>query len=348
MGVRRFFRLESTAIETLGDCGAFSYAREEYPPYSVEEVVRFYDQLGFDYGISVDHVILGYDSTVDRSTAPDDWKRRQDITLELAAKFLKERAVRQCRFMPIGVAQGWSPQSYRYAVEQLQQMGYSYIALGGMVPLKTPDILRCLQEVSRIRRADTRFHLLGVTRCECVRDFGEFGVVSFDSTSPLRQAFKDLKDNYYTLERTYSAIRIPQVEGNLSVLKRIRSGQVNQSEARRLEQESMRALRRFDRGETSVEQTLSPILEYERLYDDGPTKAEAYRETLSDARWKSCDCDICQRIGINVILFRGAERNRRRGFHNLFVFYKRLHRNLIDPEERDAPSVAIELSGGCR
>jgi hypothetical protein len=24
------------------------------------------------------------------------------------------------------------------------------------------------------------------------------------------------------------------------------------------------------------------------------------------------------------VLFRGAERNRRRGFHNLFVFYRRL------------------------
>ena len=32
MGVCRFFRLENTPIETLGDCGAFSYAREEYPP----------------------------------------------------------------------------------------------------------------------------------------------------------------------------------------------------------------------------------------------------------------------------------------------------------------------------
>jgi hypothetical protein len=27
-------------------------------------------------------------------------------------------------------------------------------------------------------------------------------------------------------------------------------------------------------------------------------------------------------------LFRGAERNRRRGFHNLWVFYRRLQREL--------------------
>jgi len=350
MGIRRFFRLENTPIETLGDCGAFSYSREEYPPYSVEEVIRFYDELGFDYGISVDHVILGYDPTVDRNSAPEDWKRRQEITLDLACEFLKQHASKRCRFTPMGVAQGWSPPSYRYAVEQLQKMGYCYIALGGMVPLKTPDILNCLREVNTARRAETKFHLLGVTRCECVRDFGDFGVVSFDSTSPLRQAFKDLKDNYYTLERTYSAVRVPQVEANPSLLKLIRSGQVNQGDARRLELECMHALRCFDRDELSVEQTLVPILAYEQLYDSGPTKATVYRETLTDAPWRSCDCNICKRIGINVILFRGAERNRRRGFHNVFVFYNRLQRNLSDLERQDQPAMseANELCGGYR
>lgn len=29
-----------------------------------------------------------------------------------------------------------------------------------------------------------------------------------------------------------------------------------------------------------------------------------------------------------MALFRGSERNKRRGFHNLFVFHKRLHREL--------------------
>ncbi|EIT0620232.1 tRNA-guanine transglycosylase, partial [Salmonella enterica] len=33
-------------------------------------------------------------------------------------------------------------------------------------------------------------------------------------------------------------------------------------------------------------------------------------------------------IGINVIIFRGAERNRRRGFHNIQVLYNRLQYTL--------------------
>src|SRR5690349_2509293 len=36
VGLMEFFRLRGKKLETMGDCGAFSYAREEYPPYSVE------------------------------------------------------------------------------------------------------------------------------------------------------------------------------------------------------------------------------------------------------------------------------------------------------------------------
>ena len=45
----------------MGDCGAFSYVNEDKPPFSVESVIEFYENGGFDYGISVDHLILQYD-----------------------------------------------------------------------------------------------------------------------------------------------------------------------------------------------------------------------------------------------------------------------------------------------
>ena len=100
--------------------------------------------------------------------------------------------------------------------------------MGGMVPLKTSEILACLERVNQSRKVSTRLHLLGITRCEQVREFARYGVASFDSTSPLRQAFKDLKDNYWTLDRNYSAIRVPQVQANPSLLKKIVAGKVNQ------------------------------------------------------------------------------------------------------------------------
>src|SRR5262245_36194058 len=57
VGVRQFFRIESRPLQTMGDCGAFAYVREKTPPYSVDDVIEFYAACGFDFGVSVDHVI---------------------------------------------------------------------------------------------------------------------------------------------------------------------------------------------------------------------------------------------------------------------------------------------------
>jgi len=50
---------------------------------------------------------------------------------------------------------------------------------------------------------------------------------------------------------------------------------------------------------------------------------QMYRDLLQDKPWKNCNCVICEEIGVEVIIFRGNDRNRRRGFHNTYVFYKR-------------------------
>lgn len=335
-GVRSFFRLDRDAVkhlETMGDCGAFTYVKERFPPYSVEEVAEFYRDAGFDYGVSVDHVILEYKSTWDESLpgldlVPPETRERQRITLELAEQFLRLHQDRGFRFVPVGVAQGWSPKSYAASVQALQEIGYTSIAVGGLVPLKTHEILGALQAISEVRRESTRLHLFGVTRCEEVASFQQFGVTSFDSTSPLRQAFKDDKDNYYTLDRTYVALRVPQVEGNAKLEKRIRSGELDLATARRLEQACLDALNRFDRDDAGLEETLVALIEYERFCGAKRDHREVYREVLTDRPWKNCKCEICTKLGIHVIVFRGAERNRRRGFHNVWMLRQRLDREL--------------------
>lgn len=325
VGAREFLRIGNKPLELIGDCGAFSYVAEDRPPYSVDDVVDFYDTCGFDYGISVDHVVLGYDpAAVPGDPQTREWQRRQGITLELADDFRRRHKAQKSRFHPMGVAQGWSPASYAHAVVALQKMGYRYIALGGMVPLKTKEILETLASIDRIRKPETGFHLLGVTRTEHLREFAGYGVVSFDSTSPLRQAFKDEDDNYYTMDRTYSAVRVPQVEANPKLLRRIKAGEVDQSRARKLELACLDLLVKYDTGHGSLEAAVEAVAEYERLHDGKKDRTERYREVLSDAPWKDCRCEVCQQLGIHVILFRGAERNRRRGFHNVMVFSQRL------------------------
>jgi hypothetical protein len=269
----------------------------------------------------------------------DDAKRRQQVTLDLAKEFLARHKARKAPFQPLGVAQGWSPRSYARSVQALQKMGYRYIAVGGMVPLKTTEILSSLQAIDEVRQPNVHLHLLGVTRIEQVSKFARCGVVSFDSTSPLRQAFKDDKDNYYTMDRTFTALRVPQVEANPSLLRLIKAGEVSQPAARKCEQACLVALRAFDEDKASVDEVITVLREYETLYDaGGRDHSVAYRETLDARPWTRCACDVCIKLGHHVALFRGAERNRRRGFHNVWIFYRRLRRELglpVDSPERD-------------
>src|SRR3954447_18197474 len=122
VGIREFFRLNGEWIDTMGDCGAFTYVREETPPYTVDEVIDFYENCGFDAGISLDHVILGFDLEAGLEDDEVDplWKRRRELTIELAAEFIRRHHERRCSFEPVGVAQGWSPRSYAASVASLQ------------------------------------------------------------------------------------------------------------------------------------------------------------------------------------------------------------------------------------
>ena len=359
-GVGAFFRLDPEpgsdsapaarrTLYTMGDCGAFSYVREEAPPITTDEVIDFYERCGFDLGISVDHVILGFEAG-GTSALPGfdgvdaEWRSRQNITLELANEFLYRCGSDGLRFIPMGVAQGWSAQSYAFAVQQLQKMGYRRIALGGMVPLKTSAILQCLEAIQTVRDSRTELHLLGVTRCEHVPQFQNFGVTSFDSTSPLRQAFKDDRDNYYTMERNYVAIRVPQAEGNSQLQARIRSGELSQDSVRRLERRCLQELQEFDRGQISVDTVLDSLLEYEAVHHPRAKRAGDYREILQGRPWKHCPCPLCRELSIQIVVFRGTDRNKRRGFHNLGVFFARLRKEL-SRASADAKKTAARIVG---
>ena len=339
LGVRGFFRLPDDVV-TLGDCGAFTYVNEPEPPYSVSEVIDFYSRCGFDAGVSIDHVILGYRRPgTSPGDVPDEWKERRRISLHFAGKFLTAVHEHGTPFEPVGAAQGWDPESYADSVKELQAMGYRRIALGGMVPLKTPDILASLAAIANIRRGDTELHLLGITRIDSMNDFAGLGVTSFDSTSSFRQAFMDDRDNYHTTETTYSAIRVPQVDANISLKKAILAGKVSQADAVVAERESLKLLRAFDNGQCSLDEALNAVLRYEELIGVKKSYADLYRRTLESAPWRDCPCGLCAKHGIEIAIFRGSERNKRRGFHNLSVLadkMKSLHAARPRPLERIA------------
>jgi hypothetical protein len=338
--VHKFFRLHNypkASLTAMGDCGAFSYVNEKTPPYSVESVIEFYDRGGFDFGISVDHLILQYDKKFD--TTPKEFKKnfpemyeRRDITIDLASEFLKICKENKVNFTPIGVAQGWSPDSYSQSVKELLKMGYKYIALGSLVPVNTTGILEVLDSVSPLIRNKVECHLLGIARVDYSKQFSNFGVTSFDTTSPFRRAFLD-KDKNFLLSKNqyeYAAIKIPQVDGNLQIKRNILAGIIDQDEAFKYEEITLKKIRSYDQNLVSSKTVINSIKKYFDILklDLNANIIQQMELTLKDRPWKSCKCKICKKDGIEVILLRGSNRNKRRGFSNLHNFREILDKKL--------------------
>ncbi len=331
-GVHRFFRLPA-GLEALGDCGAFNYVNEPEPPYTVVEVADFYEGCGFDSGISVDHVVLAYDRNIGLLDAPYQWSARRLISLRYAEAFLAECERRGRPFEPVGAAQGWDPTSYADSVRQLQEMGYRRIALGGMVPLKTRDILGALVAVAAVRAPGVSLHLLGVTRVNSMNEFRALGVDSFDSTSPFRQAFMDDRDNFHTMDGHYTAMRIPQVDANSALKRRILSGEIDQPTAVLAERACLAAVRAVTKRRATVDAALAALAEYESLLKLKKTYIPEYERTLEDRPWASCRCRLCRDHRVEIAIFRGTERNKRRGFHNLSVLGGQVRALAVQQEE---------------
>ncbi|MCX4666513.1 tRNA-guanine transglycosylase DpdA [Streptomyces sp. NBC_01381] len=334
-GVKKFFGLPDS-MESLGDCGSFNYINEEEPPYKVGEVLHYYTECRFNSGVSIDHVIFGYQPKALEKDVDPTWVKRREISLNLAHEFFEATkshnsliADSKLHLEPVGAAQGWSPASYADSVEQLQKMGYKRIALGGMVPLKTPEILACLEEISKVRKSGVGFHLLGITRIGSMERFVKYHVTSFDSTSAFRQAFMDEKNNYHTADGSYLAIRVPQVDGNPTLKRLILAGMVSQSAAIKAERECLKLLRAFSADEDfEVQEVIDALHSYHALIGDEKKlkKVEDYKETLVDRPWEHCPCELCEKHKIDMVIFRGTERNKRRGFHNMTVLEAKMRK----------------------
>jgi hypothetical protein len=129
----------------------------------------------------------------------------------------------------------------------------------------------------------------------------------------------DDKDNYHTMERTFTAIKVPQVDANVNLKRAILSGRVSQRHAIEAERDSLLALREFDRGEISIDEALDAVIAYEDVVGTKKTYRSEYAETLRAAPWRTCACGLCEKYGVEMVIFRASERNKRRGFHNLSV-----------------------------
>jgi hypothetical protein len=87
-------------------------------------------------------------------------------------------------------------------------------------------------------------------------------------------------------------------------------------------------LLQYDNGATSFGEITSILRRH--LSERGEAHyLPYYIATLRDKPWHECDCSLCKALGVNIVIFRGNDRNRRRGFHNVYVFSKLLREGLL-------------------
>lgn len=348
-GARKFLRFGGPRFSDLmlmGDCGAFAYVEHPKPAYSPAEVVDFYAEAGFTHGVSPDHIIFDCDvGNPPAKAVSKEVRERFDITLTNAEDFLKFTAAADHTFVPLGAVQGWSPASMAESAHRLESMGYQYLAIGGLVPLKVDVIKAVLSAIRQRIKQSTDIHLLGFAKAEQIQDFTSFGVTSFDSTSPLIRAFKDEKANYYMESPSggldyYTAIRIPQAIENSRLMQGVKRGIFGAEDLQRREQLALSTLRAYDKGQATAQDTLDAVMDYHQFLvrgdDDEAVQQEKtltktrglIQRTIEETPWKRCACDICRTVGVEVIIFRSSNRNKRRGFHNLGVYHRHLQKTL--------------------
>lgn len=346
-GARRFLRYPLERFPEsilLGDCGAFSYRNLPEPPYHADDTAEFYADGGFTHGCSPDHLIFDFDDvgvTRTLSDVPEDVRGRYEITLQNASEFHRAAKTLGPAFTPMGVIQGWSAESMAQAACNLADMGYDYLAIGGTVPLKIEQISRVLGALRDAIPDHVRLHLLGFGKIEELAVLERHKVTSFDTTSPLLRAFKDARKNYWARTPSgdlsyYTAIRIPQATQNNKLKQKALEGSLNQEDARRLEDAALHQVRAYAVHEASLEQTLDAVIDYwtalnwdeeaspSRRVDAATRQRKAYARTLNDRPWESCSCRVCRESGVEAVIFRTSNRNKRRGIHNLHVFHTHL------------------------
>jgi len=192
---------------------------------------------------------------------------------------------------------------------------------------------------------DPTGNLLGFAKAEQIDQFVKYNIASFDSTSPLVRAFKDETANYYLEDpqgglEYHTAIRIPQAIENPKLLQAMKKGILRGEDLQIEEAQALRALRQFDVGKLSVDSTVDQVAPYhislarvtakstEQQAKHVNVQRERLVATLKARPWKRCSCAICRQIGIEVIIFRSSNRNKRRGIHNLGVYYAHLKNTL--------------------
>lgn len=313
----------------FGDCGAFSYVNEKEPAISVEKAIALYELNGFDFGASIDHIPVPEITQNGKTRKLKNVEKvaRVELTKLNAERFITVAKGRNVGFTPVGVIQALSPEEFAKTAKLYHEFGYRHLALGGLVPLQDKQIEAIVKivmaEVGKLKPRPW-VHLFGIFRPKLQQLFRELKVDSFDSATYFRKAWLRSDQNYLGSNgKWYAAIRVPMTSDGRT-RKKLESAGADIEKLQAQEAHVMELLNRYGRYEAGVEEVLDAVIGYDEQLtrtSDARSMKEKYRRTLLERPWEQCDCPFCQQTGIHVLVFRGSNRNKRRGAHNTLMLY---------------------------
>jgi hypothetical protein len=145
----------------------------------------------------------------------DDKQFRYDLTLRNAREMFDLYEDGDYSFRLMAAIQGWDPEKYVSAAEEVLEYGYRYVGIGGVAGSPVHDVRRIVKDVGKTikefeRAHDTRVdaHVFGFAKTEAFEAIGRSGMTSFDSASMLRSAWTGDENYRLDSDEGYDAIRV--------------------------------------------------------------------------------------------------------------------------------------------
>lgn len=219
----------------------------------------------------------------------DDKQFRYDLTLRNAREMYDLYHDGDYPFRLMVAIQGWTPDSYIAAAEDVLEMGYEYVGIGGVAGSPIHEVRKIVKGVGKTiteyerehtTRVDT--HVFGFAKTNAFETIGRSGMTSFDSASMLRSAWTGGENYRLDHDERYDAIRVrypsSRTDSTAEAVEKTLRGR-----------ETLIALRAYAEGrdiETAIEtwhEDTEPVLDAAREYiQDHRHDAQFDEDSLRD------------------------------------------------------------------
>jgi len=195
----------------------------EWPPY-VEEHEPSICRVGGedvtpftagDFEGGVERVLDRFDDDTRAVYRQDDKQFRYDLTLQNAREIRDLYEQGDYPFRLMVAIQGWDSESYTNVAENVLELGYDYVGIGGVAGSPVHAVRKLVKDIGKTvkgyeREHDTRIdtHVFGFAKSEAFETIGRSGMASFDSASMLRSAWTGGNNYRVTADERYDAIRV--------------------------------------------------------------------------------------------------------------------------------------------